>query len=98
MRVIPKKTTTMPPVLVERQAATDDRGNDIKNAACGFLAAAVFIASLRLGLRVRRRLLSWDDAAISVSIVRVSPNLFVMCFPLIDMFRSSRFSKQLVQS
>ncbi|GAB7352782.1 hypothetical protein MBLNU459_g3404t1 [Dothideomycetes sp. NU459] len=58
----------MAPLLAVRAAMTDDRGSEIINAACGFLAASAFVASLRLGLRIKRRLLSWDDAAIAFSI------------------------------
>lgn len=61
--------TAMTPLLFQRQPTTDDRRPEIRNAAIGFLAAAIFVGGLRLGLRVRRRILSWDDAAISISIV-----------------------------
>ena len=47
-----------------------DRGPKIVGTACGFLGASMVVGSLRLGLRFKRRLLSWDDACIVVALVR----------------------------
>lgn len=46
-----------------------DRGAKIVGIACGFFAASVVVAGLRLGLRFKHRLLSWDDACVVVALV-----------------------------
>lgn len=48
---------------------TRDRGPRIVGLAVGFLAASMVVGLLRLGLRIRRRLLSWDDLCIVFALV-----------------------------